>query len=234
MAEVNDASAAPTILMKKKKSVFLSEKEVLLLLKAYQTFPCSWDKIIEHMKENTNSLPEDAKKLYSEATVKQLRSRLSTKFGKLLTSSTEKISNDQIKRWRKNFKKKPKAPVKENDIRDRIVDTLSSDEELPGISHKRPATAAGPAPKQPTVVAEPDEAAGPALQQLDAIAGPAPQQPDAVARPALQQLDAVAGPAPRQPEDAGVEQIEDRADELAHPNVVQPKKKKPKKRPIRI
>ncbi|CAG2208648.1 unnamed protein product [Mytilus edulis] len=175
------------------------------------------------MKENTNSLPEDAKKLYSEATVKQLRSRLSTKFGKLLTSSTEKISNDQINR---------RHPVKENDIRDRILDTLSSDEELPGISHKRPATAAGPAPKQPTVVAEPDEAAGPALQQLDAIAGPAPQQPDAVARPALQQLDAVAGPAPRQPEDAGVEQIEDRADELAHPNVVRPKKKKPKKRPI--
>ncbi|XP_076071893.1 uncharacterized protein LOC143043493 isoform X1 [Mytilus galloprovincialis] len=97
MAEVNDASAAPTILMKKKKSVFLSEKEVLLLLKAYQAFPCSWDKIIDHMKQNSNSLPEDAKKLYCEATVKQLRSRLSTKFGKLLTSSTEKISNDQIK-----------------------------------------------------------------------------------------------------------------------------------------
>ena len=39
---------------------------------------------------------DDAKTLYDNSSNKQLRSRLSTKFGKIITS-TENITNDEIK-----------------------------------------------------------------------------------------------------------------------------------------
>ena len=89
--------AVPTILMKKKKSVSLSDAEVILLLKAYQLHPCSWEKILKYMKDQDISLPADAKQLYASATAKQLKSRLSAKFGKLMALENEKISNETIR-----------------------------------------------------------------------------------------------------------------------------------------
>ena len=83
--------------MKKKKSIPVSEKEILMLLKSYQIHPCSWDKIIDHTKVNMETFPDDTKTLYDNSSNKQLRSRLSTKFGKIITASTENITNDEIK-----------------------------------------------------------------------------------------------------------------------------------------
>ena len=77
----------PTILMKKKNSIPVSEKEILMLLKTYHIHLCSWDKIIDHMKANMETFPDDAKTLYDNSSNKQLRSRLSTKFGKFITST---------------------------------------------------------------------------------------------------------------------------------------------------
>ena len=50
-----------------------------MLLRAYQVNPCSWEKILESIQENSHTLPSDAKALYSSATKKQLKDRLSTK-----------------------------------------------------------------------------------------------------------------------------------------------------------
>lgn len=83
--------------MRKKKSVFLSDQEVVLLLKAYQLHPCSWDKIIDHIKTKVDSLPDDANRLYEQATSKQLKSRISTKFAKLMATKREKIANELIR-----------------------------------------------------------------------------------------------------------------------------------------
>ena len=87
----------PTILMKNKKSIPVSEKDILMSLKSYQIHPCSWDKIIDHMKANLETFPYDAKILYDDASNTQLRSRLSTKFGKIIATSTEIITNEDIK-----------------------------------------------------------------------------------------------------------------------------------------
>jgi hypothetical protein len=83
--------------MKNKKSIPVSEKEILMSLKSYQIHPCSWDKIIDHMKANLETFPYDAKILYDDASNTQLRSRPSTKFGKIITTSTENITNYDIK-----------------------------------------------------------------------------------------------------------------------------------------
>ena len=87
----------PIILMKNKKSIPVSEKEILMLFKSYQIHPCSWDKIIDHMKANMETFTDDTKTLYDDSSNKQLRSRLSTKFGNINTTSTENITNDVIK-----------------------------------------------------------------------------------------------------------------------------------------
>jgi hypothetical protein len=52
--------------------------------------PCSWEKIIDYMKASMETFPDDVKLLYNESSNKQLRCRLSTKFGKIITTSTEK------------------------------------------------------------------------------------------------------------------------------------------------
>ena len=46
-----------------------------------------------HEDQHGGTLPDDVKTLYNDSTNKQLRCRLSTKFGKLITTSTE---NDEI------------------------------------------------------------------------------------------------------------------------------------------
>ena len=83
--------------MKKKKSIPVSEKEILMLFKSYQIHPCSWDKIIDHMKDNMETFTDDTKTLYDDSSNKQLRSRLSIKFGNIITTSTENITNVEIK-----------------------------------------------------------------------------------------------------------------------------------------
>ena len=80
--------------MKKKKNIPVSEKEILM---SYQIHPCSWDKIIYYMKANMETFTDDTKTLYDDSSNKQLRSRLLTKYGNIITTSTENITNDEIK-----------------------------------------------------------------------------------------------------------------------------------------
>lgn len=44
-----------------------------------------------------DSLPDDANRLYEQATSKQLKSRMSTKFAKLMATKLEKIANELIR-----------------------------------------------------------------------------------------------------------------------------------------
>jgi hypothetical protein len=62
----------------------ISDQETLLLLRADQQYPCSWDKILKCVRDNRHTVPDDAKQLDETATIKQLKSRLSVKLGKLL------------------------------------------------------------------------------------------------------------------------------------------------------
>lgn len=64
-----------------------------MLMRAYQVHPCSWDKILDSIKENNHTLPSAAKTLYDTASRKQLKDRVSTKLGKLLLTHSEKIAN---------------------------------------------------------------------------------------------------------------------------------------------
>jgi hypothetical protein len=64
-----------------------------MLLRAYQVNPCSWERILESIQENSHTLPSDDKVLYSSATKMQLKDRLSTKLDKILLTPAEKIVN---------------------------------------------------------------------------------------------------------------------------------------------
>jgi len=88
----------PTILKRKmKKVVLVSDQETVLLLRAYQQYPCSWDKILKHVKADIHTLADDTNQLYESATIKQLKSRLSVKLGKLLGMAEDKITNTMVK-----------------------------------------------------------------------------------------------------------------------------------------
>ena len=80
-----------------KKVVLVSDQETVLLLRAYQQYPCSWDKILKHVKADIHTLADDTNQLYESATIKQLKSRLSVKLGKLLGMAEDKITNAMVK-----------------------------------------------------------------------------------------------------------------------------------------
>ena len=86
-----------TILASKKKIVPITKIEVIHFLKAYEENPCSWSKILEKMSEIYTSLPIDAQQLYLRSTAKQLKLRLSTKLGKLMTTPMDKLTDDEIR-----------------------------------------------------------------------------------------------------------------------------------------
>ncbi len=54
------------------------------MLRAYKAHPTNWGHIIKEMKDNLDRLPEPVKDLYTTSATKQIRDRLSTKFGKLM------------------------------------------------------------------------------------------------------------------------------------------------------
>jgi hypothetical protein len=41
----------------------ISDQETLLLLRADQQYPCSWDKILKCVRDNRHTVPDDAKQL---------------------------------------------------------------------------------------------------------------------------------------------------------------------------
>ncbi|XP_056012597.1 uncharacterized protein LOC125657393 [Ostrea edulis] len=86
-----------TIIQKKKKNVKLSDAEILLMLRSYQVYPCSWIKIIQCMRENKHHLPDDAQFLLGKSGQKQLKNRLSNELAKLLATPEENIKNELIR-----------------------------------------------------------------------------------------------------------------------------------------
>lgn len=86
-----------TIIGKKRSVIQVSDQETILFLKSYQMFPCSWEKIVDYMRKNIQTLPVDATGLYQKSTYKQLKLRLSAKLGKLLKTPKEKITNLLVK-----------------------------------------------------------------------------------------------------------------------------------------
>ena len=62
----------------------MTRVEILMVLRAYQAHPTCWTEIINDIKSNVHNLSEEARRLYENATNKQLRDRISTKFGKSL------------------------------------------------------------------------------------------------------------------------------------------------------
>ena len=88
-----------TIIQRKKKNtnVSISDVEIELLLKGYQLHPCSWDRILNYVTERCENLPDEALKYYKVATIKQLKSRLSIKLGKLQQTPLSSIANESIR-----------------------------------------------------------------------------------------------------------------------------------------
>ncbi|CAC5396464.1 unnamed protein product [Mytilus coruscus] len=62
------------------------------------------------------SLPDDAKLLYEQATSKQLKSRISTKFGKLMATKQEKIAYELIREECKKIKDMEEKLTKKDDV----------------------------------------------------------------------------------------------------------------------
>ncbi|XP_052085180.1 uncharacterized protein LOC127722334, partial [Mytilus californianus] len=151
--------AGPSILKRKKKIVAVSDQELLLMLRAYQTHPCSWDRIIDTVKENIHTLTNDAQDLYKNCTNKQIRTRLSVKLGKLLALPADKIKNIMVKyvfmstiynileelakvkiletRLTKDHQNVP-GPSTANDKRDKILEDLSSEDDNNGPVNSEP------------------------------------------------------------------------------------------------
>ncbi|CAC5395830.1 unnamed protein product [Mytilus coruscus] len=82
---------------KRKKPVPILKPEIMLLFTAYLSYPCSWPKIIQSMRGNMQYLSEEVQQLYKGATEKQLKTRLSTKFGKLVATTLEMIPDIDIR-----------------------------------------------------------------------------------------------------------------------------------------
>ena len=60
----------------------------MLVLRGYQANPTSWSLILEDVKSNIDQLSPEARVLYTSATSKQLKDRISAKFGQLLLQGT--------------------------------------------------------------------------------------------------------------------------------------------------
>ena len=81
----------------RKRMVKVLKQETLLLLRAYREHPTRWAEILEEIMQNLQHLPDDARNLYKSSSRKQLRDRLSSKFGKLLTTKQEAIDDVEIR-----------------------------------------------------------------------------------------------------------------------------------------
>ena len=58
----------------------------MLVLRAYQANPTSWSLVLEDVKSNVEQLSTEARELYNSASTKQLKDRISSKFGQLLVN----------------------------------------------------------------------------------------------------------------------------------------------------
>lgn len=72
--------------------VAIGKEETLMLLRAYQNHPCVWGEIIEELKDNLQTLPNEAQDLYRNASLKKLRDRLGGKLRKLMAAKKKQMT----------------------------------------------------------------------------------------------------------------------------------------------
>lgn len=82
-------------MQRRKRTVKFSEQEILLILQAYLTHPSKWSEIINDVKANIDQLEQATRDLYSSATNKQLRDRMSTKLSSLMSKRQENIESER-------------------------------------------------------------------------------------------------------------------------------------------
>ena len=75
----------------------MTKEEILVFLRAYQAHPTRWADIIDEVKDNLQGLSQEAKDLYRTSSNKQLRDRLSAKFGKLIRLDSNSIKDLEIR-----------------------------------------------------------------------------------------------------------------------------------------
>ena len=80
----------------RRKIVPTSKQEILLLLRAYQARPGSWNDVVLEVKENIH-LPKAGPEMYKRSTQKQLRNRLSTKLEKVMAADICCIKDHEIR-----------------------------------------------------------------------------------------------------------------------------------------
>ena len=73
-----------TTLFKRKKIIKVSKKEALMILQAYLEHATNWASIVKEVKKKADILSVEYQELYQSSTTKQLKDRMSAKFGKLL------------------------------------------------------------------------------------------------------------------------------------------------------
>ncbi|KAJ8311764.1 hypothetical protein KUTeg_011119 [Tegillarca granosa] len=86
-------------MIKKKKQtipVSIDKQEILLMLRAYQEHPDSWEALIIEMLENVNHLSDEARKRYKSSSTLWLANRVSGKICNLL-SQKEPIKDPDIR-----------------------------------------------------------------------------------------------------------------------------------------
>ena len=84
-------------LPRRKKRVLMEKEETLLLLRAYQSHSSRRADVLDEVKENYHRLPNETQELYRTSAEKQLRDRLSTKFGKLMSTDIDTIKDGDIR-----------------------------------------------------------------------------------------------------------------------------------------
>lgn len=141
-----------TLLQKRKKNVKFCKEETLVVLRAYLSHPTKWTDILDEVKHNVHQLTPEAKELYQNGTVKQLRDRMSSKLGKLMSQDTESIQDldirsvvSQVKRLERRLVTRypvvapqpavaPQPQPANQDVRDAAAAALSDSEEDNGTN----------------------------------------------------------------------------------------------------
>jgi hypothetical protein len=83
--------------LQRRRKVPFSKEETLLILRAYELHPSSWANVITDIKANIEQLSNNHQLLYRTATSKQLKDRVSNKFGRLLHSNIDTIEDADIR-----------------------------------------------------------------------------------------------------------------------------------------
>jgi hypothetical protein len=81
----------------RRKTVPISDAEILMILRAYTQVPAQWPEILHMLKENIHQLPVNAQTYYRDTDKKILLNRMRSKVGKMLRKNIRYINNHAIR-----------------------------------------------------------------------------------------------------------------------------------------